>query len=85
MLPCTMPFKGTMKGWVFEWWVLHMLLPCLHLGQIVVMDNASFHRKNVLRVLFAEAGVHLLFTPSHSPESNSIEIAWGYMKAILNR
>jgi transposase len=62
-----------------------MLLPCLRPGQTVVMDNASFHRKNLLRVIFAAAGVHLLFTPAHSPEYNPIETVWGYMKAMLNR
>lgn len=86
MLPCTMPFRVTMKpGRIFEWWCLHILLPCLHPGQTVVMDNAFFHRKNILRVLFAEAGVHFLFTPFHSPEFNPIELVWGYMKTILNR
>jgi transposase len=85
MLPCTLPFRGCMKGWLFEWWCLHMLLPCRRLGQTVIMDNAAFHRKNILRPLFALAGVNLLFLPAYSPEYNPIEIAWGYMKAVLNR
>jgi hypothetical protein len=85
MLPCTLPFRGSMKGWFFEWWSLNMLIPCLRPGQTVVMDNASFHRKNILRVLFAIAGVHLLFTPAHSPEYNPIETVWGCMKAMLDR
>lgn len=85
MLPCTLAFQGSMCGWLFEWWCLHMLLPCLRPGQTVVMDNASFHRKNVLRSLFAAARLHLLLTPAHSPEYNSIELVWGYLKAMLNR
>lgn len=53
MLPCTMAFQGTMKGWLFDWWCVHMLLPCLRPGQTVVLDNASFHRKNTLAVILA--------------------------------
>jgi transposase len=85
MLPCTLPFRGCMKGWLFEWWCLHMLLPCLRPGQTVIMDNAAFHRKNILRPMFALAGVNLLFLPAYSPEFNPIELVWGYMKALLNR
>lgn len=85
MLPCTLCFHGSMRGELFEWWVVQMLLPCLQPGQTVVMDGAKFHRKNVLRVIFALAGVNLLFTPPHSPEFNPIEEAWGYLKAVLNR
>lgn len=71
MLPCTLPFRGSMRGWLFDWWCLNMLLPCLRPGQTVVMDNASFHRKNILRIIFAAAGVYLLFTPSAQPRIQS--------------
>jgi transposase len=76
VLPCSLAFRGSMKGWLFEWWVLHMLLPCLRPGQTVIVDNAPFHRKNVLQVLFALAGVNLLFLPAYSPEYNPIECVW---------
>lgn len=85
MLPCTLCFHGSMTGALFEWWVLHMLSPCLRPGQTVIMDGARFHRRNILRVLFALGGVNLLFTPAHSPEFNPIEEVWGYLKAMMNR
>ena len=47
------------------------------------MDNASFHRKNILREIAAEFGVNVLFLPSYSPDFNPIETSWANMKQWL--
>jgi transposase len=42
----------------------------------IVMDNASFHRKNALRQLLSERGredLILIFLPPYSPDYNPIE------------
>jgi transposase len=46
------------------------------------MDNASFHRKKVLRKL-ARGKVRLLFLPAYSPDYNPIEKSWANMKRFL--
>jgi len=46
------------------------------------MDNASFHRKKILRKL-ARGKIRLLFIPSYSPDYNPIEKSWANMKRYL--
>ena len=60
---------------VFEWWLVFMLLPLLRPGQVVVMDNASFHRMGVLATILTQFGVHLLCLPPSSP----VPSMWWYI------
>jgi len=46
------------------------------------MDNAKFHRKNILRKI-ARGKVRLLFLPPYSPDYNRIEKSWANMKRHL--
>jgi len=39
--------NGTMDSCLFEFWFANQLLPNLEKGCVVVMDNASFHRKTL--------------------------------------
>ncbi len=62
-----------------------MLIPTLHKGDIVVMDNMrSHHVKGVEEVLRA-AGMIPLYLPPYSPDLNPIEMLWSKMKAILRK
>jgi transposase len=47
------------------------------------MDNASFHRKEVLRELCKEAKVFIEFLPAYSPDYNPIEKSWANLKRYL--
>jgi len=38
-------YDGTMDGALFEMWFEQLLLPALPQNTVIVMDNASFHRK----------------------------------------
>jgi len=71
-----MQYGGTMDSEVFESWFGAWLLPALPEGSVVVMDNASFHRKGRLRALAERAGHRVLFLPPCSPELNPIENFW---------
>jgi hypothetical protein len=66
----------------FEWWFAHCLLAEVPKGHTVIMDNASFHRKKILRKL-ARGKVRLLFLPAYSPDYNPIEKSWANMKRFL--
>ena len=80
-----MRYSGTMDAELFEAWFGGMLLPRLGRGQVVVMDNASFHRKARLREIAAAHGCEILFLPPYSPDLNPIEKFWARLKATLRR
>ena len=50
---------------------------------LIVMDNARFHRKNILEKIIKETGHCLLFLPLYSPDLNPIEKLWVNMKKKL--
>ena len=54
-------------------------------GQVVVMDNASFHKSMTIRQLIEQAGCHLLFLSSSSPDLNKIEKFWARLKNYLHK
>ncbi|WP_369717566.1 transposase [Leptotrichia alba] len=47
---------------------------------LIVMDNARFHRKNILEKIIKGMGHCLLFLPPYSPYLNPIEKLWANMK-----
>ncbi len=65
---------------VFEAWIRQELLPVLPNGNIVVMDNASFHKSEKTQELIEAAGCLLEFLPPYSPDLNPIEHKWAQAK-----
>jgi len=57
----------------FEDWFEHELIPVLPSNTLVIMDNASFHRKQTLYNIAARHDICLLFLPPYSPNFNPIE------------
>jgi transposase len=78
-------YDGTMNGSLFEFWFQHMLLPALPENSVIVMDNASFHRKTRLFSLIEETSHRIIFLPPYSPELNPIEKFWGWLKPAYGR
>lgn len=62
-----------------------MLVPAWPNGQVVVMDNASFHPSERLRELMEQAGCELLFLPTYSPDFNKLEKFWARPKQHLGQ
>ncbi len=75
---------GTTKA-VFEGYVELVLAPSLCPGQVVVMDNLSAHKGEVVRELVEARGCEVLFLPSYSPDFSPIEEAFSKLKALLRR
>ena len=73
-------YSGTMKATVFEKWFEDKLLNCLPKGHVIIMDNAAFHKKEVLQNLARKYSQKLIFLPPYSPEYNPIEHTWGALK-----
>jgi hypothetical protein len=64
---------GACNRTVFEMWLETCLLPTLVTGQVVVMDNATFHKGGRIEELIQSLGCRLLYLPSYSPDLNRIE------------
>ena len=76
-------YSHSMKADYFETWFVEHLLKALPEGHTLIMDNASFHRKDALKTLAMHAGVKWLFLPPYSPDFNPIEHSWATMKRWL--
>jgi transposase len=76
-------YKNSTTGTFFEDWFESDLIPNLPKNSVVVMDNASFHRKRQLNEIADKYGVFLLFLPPYSPDYNPIEKSWANMKRWL--
>ncbi|KAK3732001.1 hypothetical protein QZH41_005499 [Actinostola sp. cb2023] len=61
----------------------------LERGDTVVMDNCGFHHgrfaKGMLRDMFEEFGVNLVFQPPYSPHFNTCELCFHQLKSYLRR
>lgn len=80
-----MTFKGYCNTELIEAWVEQILVPELKPGQVVVMDNASFHKSNRIQMLIEQAKCRLLFLPPYSPDFNKIEKFWARLKGFLGK
>jgi transposase len=75
--------EGAMDGIAFEVYVEQVLVPTLSRGDMVLMDNLSFHKAPRIRTLIETAGAHLEFLPPYSPDLNPIELCWSKIKTAL--
>jgi transposase len=65
--------------------VERLLVPSLHPGHIVILDNLAVHTSARARALIEAAGCHLVFLPPYSPDFNPIEQAFAKIKQALRR
>ncbi|MDG2992098.1 IS630 family transposase, partial [Candidatus Synechococcus calcipolaris G9] len=75
-----MTFEGYCNSDLFENWVEQFLVPELNAGQLVVLDNASFHQSQRTQELIEQGASSLLFLPPYSPDLNKIEKFWARLK-----
>ena len=73
-------YSGTMKASVFEKWFEDELLSCLPKGHVIIMDNASFYKKELLYQRAKKYSQELIFLSPYSPEYNPIEHMWSALK-----
>jgi len=76
-------YDGTTDSILFEFWFEKMLLNSIPRYSVLIMDNASFHRKAKLRQLADTAYCDILFLPPYSPDLNPIEKFWAWLKQRL--
>ena len=83
----TAPFvvEGAVTTAVMETYLQHVLLPTLHVGDMVILDNLSVHHAASVTHLLTQHGCRVLFLPAYSPDFSPIENAFAKIKAILRR
>jgi transposase len=75
-----MTFEGSCNRDLFEMWLAVCLLPQLQAGDVIVIDNASFHRSQYIDEIVAAAGGEVWYLPTYSPDLNKIEHWWFVLK-----
>jgi transposase len=75
-------FEFNVNANVFYGWVVQCLLPALPSNGVIVMDNASFHKRQDIQDAIKQAGHILEYLPPYSPDLNPIEKKWAQAKAI---
>jgi transposase len=75
-----MVFNGTCNSELFNRWVEQFLIKELKQGQVVIMDNVSFHKSLKTQELIDSVGCRLISLPLYSPDLNPIEKFWANMK-----
>lgn len=73
---------NTNAAWFLEW-LEWFLLPLLTIGSVIILDNASFHRKTAVYRIAASYGCRVIFLPPYSPDKNPIEKSWANLKNWL--
>ena len=76
-------YKGICDTKFFNLWIEDFLIPVLKPGQVVIFDNATFHKSPKTKKLIEGAGCTLLFLPPYSPDYNPIKIFWAHFKAKI--
>jgi transposase len=79
--PCV--FDGPINRRRFQAYVEHCLVPVLHQGDVVVMDNLGSHKGARVRQAIRAAGAHLLYLPPYSPDLNPIEQVFAKLKHLM--
>jgi len=78
-------FEGSLNGDIFKEYIRQFLVPSLHKGDIVIMDNLTSHKVKGVIDPIKTAGASVLYLPPYSPDLNPIEMMWSKIKAYLRK
>jgi transposase len=76
---------GPIDGESFRLYIDEVLVPTLHPGDIVIMDNLGSHRSSAVRRALRAVGAKLFFLPKYSPDLNPIEMLFSKLKHGLRK
>ena len=78
-------FQGSCNRYLFEAWLTNCLLPKLEPGDIIIIDNASFHKGEYIREIIEKAECEIWYLPPYSPDFNKIENWWSVLKTWMRQ
>ncbi len=78
-------FEGNINADTFYAWLTQDLLPKLPDNTVIVMDNATFHKRADILDAIKQTTCTLEFLPPYSPDLNPIERKWAQAKAIRRK
>jgi len=78
-------FDSTVNSDVFHAWLTQDLLPKTPPSSVIIMDNATFHKREDMREAIANQGHTLEYLPPYSPDLNPIEKKWAQAKSIRKK
>ena len=78
-------FEGSTNSDVVETYFDKLVFPNVEKGSVIILDNAAFHRKSILKDLSESYGCRVLFLPTYSPDLNPIEKCWANIKKITKK
>ena len=76
-------FTGYTNTDLIIFWIKEILIPELRSGQLVIFDNASYHKSSQVVELIESVGCKVLYLPPYSPDLNKIEKYWANLKRKL--
>jgi len=76
------PQEGNINADVFYAWLIEELLPNTLKKSVIVLDNATFHKRNDAKQAIIQNDNILEFLPPYSPDLNPIEKKWAQAKNI---
>ena len=78
-------FDGYCDGDVFITYITKILVKELKAGQVLVLDNVSFHKSDKVKEAVESVGATVLFLPPYSPDLNPIEHFWFKIKNTIRK
>jgi transposase len=78
-------FSGSCNADLIEGWLEHIFVTELKNPEksVLILDNASHHRKDAIFDIANEFGFKVIFLPPYSPDLNPIEKFWANVKQRL--
>ena len=81
----TITYTGGTSGDRFASYIKDNLIPALHAGDIVIMDNLRSHHVQAVKEAFKNTEIQCQYLPPYSPDLNPIEKMWSKVKSILRK
>ena len=78
-------FSSGINSDVFYAWLTQDLLPKVKPNTVIVMDNATFHKRSDMLEAITKHGCIAEFLPPYSPDLNPIEKKWAQAKSIRRK
>jgi transposase len=78
-------FQGSINADCFYEWTVQDLLPKIQKKSVIVMDNATFHKRKDIIEAIEEKGHIIEWLPPYSPDLNPIEQKWSQAKSFKRK